>query len=67
MLSLGVSCNSKTLFPGVWQHKGWLAVPDKTLSNNVEENPSGGKFSKRQNLQFARCDTLRSLSLESIL
>ena len=27
-LSIGVSHESKSLFPGVWWHRGWLAVPD---------------------------------------
>ena len=28
-----VVCESKSLFPGVWQQRDWLAVPDRGLSN----------------------------------
>ena len=42
-LSLGVSCESKSLL-GVWWHKGWLAVHDRGLSSEVEESSSGGVF-----------------------
>ena len=31
VLSLGVSCESKHLFPWAWWHKGWLAVPDRAF------------------------------------
>ena len=46
VLSLIVSCESKSLFLGVWLHKGWLTVPDRGLSSEVEESPSG-VFSNR--------------------
>ena len=36
VLSLGVSCDSNFLFSGVWRCKGWLAVPAKDLSSEVE-------------------------------
>ena len=54
--SLSVSCESKSIFLGVWLHKGWLAVLDRGLSSKVEANSSGGIFSNRQNLQEVRCD-----------
>ena len=44
VLSLGMSHESKSLFFGVWWHKGWLAVPDRGLSREVEESSSGGSF-----------------------
>ena len=53
---LGVLCEPKSLFFGVWWHKGWLAVPDRDLSSEMEESSSGGDFSNRQKLQVARCD-----------
>ena len=31
-----VSCEMKSLFPGVWQHKGWLAVPESGLSSEIK-------------------------------
>ena len=31
LLSLGVSCESKSLFPWAWWHKGWLTVPDRAF------------------------------------
>lgn len=45
LLSLRVSCESKSLLPGVSWHKGWLAVLDRGLSSEVKENPSEGVFS----------------------
>ena len=33
VFSLGVSHESKSLFLGVWWHKGWIAVSDKVLFN----------------------------------
>lgn len=30
---LSMVCESKSLFPGVWQQNDWLAVPDRGLSN----------------------------------
>ena len=36
--------------------EGWLAVPGRGLSSEVEESPSGGVFSNRWNIQVARCD-----------
>ena len=56
VLSLGVSCESISLFLGVWWPKDRLAVPESGHSSEVEENTFGGMFSKRQNLQVARCD-----------
>ena len=47
MLSLDVSHESRSLFPGVWWHKGGLAVLDKGFSSEIEESPSGGVFSNR--------------------
>ena len=47
MLSLDVSHESRSLFPGVWWHKGGLAVLDKGFSSEIEESPSGGVFSSR--------------------
>ena len=47
VLPIGGSYKSKSLFLEVWQPKGWLVVPDKDLSNEVE-NSSGGVFSNRQ-------------------
>ena len=41
VLSSDASCESKGLFPGVWQHEGWFKVPDKGLSGEVEESLSG--------------------------
>ena len=46
-LSLGVSLESKSLLLGVWQQKGWLAVLDRGLSTEVEDNSSEGVFSNR--------------------
>lgn len=54
VLSLHVSYESKSLLPGVSWHKGWLAVPDRGLSSEVQENPSEGVFSSICNLQVAR-------------
>ena len=45
VLSLHVPYESKSLLPGVSWHKGWLAVPDRGLSSEVQENPSEGVFS----------------------
>ena len=56
VLSLHVLRESKNLFPGVWQHKGWLAAPFKDLSSKVEGSLSEGIFSNRQYLQIARRD-----------
>lgn len=28
----------KSLFPGVWQHKGWLAVPEIGLSSEIKRD-----------------------------
>ena len=36
VLSLGLSCDSKSLFPGVGRHHSWLAMPDKDLSREDE-------------------------------
>ena len=36
MLFLDVSCEMKSLFPGVWQHKGWLAVLERGLPSGVK-------------------------------
>ena len=33
VLSLGVSHESKSLFLGVWWHKGWVVVYDKVIFN----------------------------------
>ena len=46
VLFLGVSCESKSLFLGVWQHKDWLVVPDRSLSREVAES-FGGVFPNR--------------------
>ncbi|XP_064448745.1 uncharacterized protein LOC135364545 isoform X6 [Mirounga angustirostris] len=54
--SLNVSRGPKSPFPGIWQHKVWLAVCDKGLSREVEENLCGGVFSNGETLQVARCD-----------
>lgn len=58
-------CVNPSLFPEVWQHKGWLAAPDEDLSTEIK-----GSFwrhlSKRWNLQV-RCDTLRLSSPWSTL
>lgn len=35
VLSLDVS-HEPRVFPGVWRHKGWFAVPNKSLSSEVE-------------------------------
>ena len=56
VLSLGMSCESICLLLGVWWPKDRLAVPESGHSNEVEENTFGEIFSKRQNLQVARCD-----------
>ena len=56
VLSLSVSHESKSLFPGFWQHKGLLTVPDGALSSKVEKSPSGRVFSNRRNLHITRCD-----------
>ena len=56
VLSLDVSCESRSLCSGVWWHTGWLSVPDRGLSSKVEENPSGVDFSNRRNLQVAAHD-----------
>lgn len=50
MLSLDVAHGFKSLFLGLWQHKGWF------LSNGVEKSLSGDNFSNIQNLQAARWD-----------
>ena len=36
-LSLGMSHESKSLFLGVWQHKVWLAVPDRSLCRGLKK------------------------------
>lgn len=52
--SLNVSHGPKSPFPGIWQHRVWLAVSNKGLSRwGVEENLCGGVFPNRENLQFA--------------
>ena len=56
VLSLVVSCESKSLLIGIWQQKGWLTVAGRGLSSKAEESPSGDVFSNRCNLQVARCD-----------
>lgn len=45
VLSLGVSCESKSLFCGVWWHRGWLAVPAQGLFSEVKESLPGSIFS----------------------
>lgn len=47
MLSLDVSRDSRSLLPGVWWHKGWLAGPDRGLTSEGEESLSEGVFSNR--------------------
>lgn len=37
VLSLHMSHGSKSLLPGVWWHKGWLADPERGLSGKVVE------------------------------
>lgn len=64
VLSLGVSYVSKSLFLGIWQYRGWLAVPDRSISSEVEESLSGGDFFNRQNCQVARCDAKVFISQE---
>ena len=56
VLSLGMSGKSKGLFFRVLQDKGWLEIPDKSLSSNVEEPSSESVFFKRENPQIARCN-----------
>lgn len=40
VLSLGVSDESESLFLGIWQHKGWLAVLDRGLFRKVDKSSS---------------------------
>ena len=47
VFSLDVTRESKSLFLGVWQHKGWLMVPDRGLSSELEGTLSGGVLSNR--------------------
>ena len=56
LLSLCISRESKSLFPGIWWHVGHLAVPDRGLSSKIEESSSGNIFANTQNLQVARYD-----------
>jgi len=48
LLCLAVLCKYKSLFPGFWMQKGWLVVPDRVLSSEVEESLSGGVFSSNE-------------------
>ena len=48
LLYLAVLCKYKSLFPGFWVQKGWLVVPDRVLSSEVEESLSGGVFSSNE-------------------
>lgn len=43
-LALDASHRFRNLFPGVWWHKGGLAVPDKGMSDEVEESFWGHFF-----------------------
>ena len=36
--SWDVSCEMKSLFPGVWQHKSWLAEPESGLSSEIKRD-----------------------------
>lgn len=45
VLFFRVSHEPKSLFPGVWWHKGWLSVTNRGLSSKVEESLSGVVFS----------------------
>ena len=38
----------KSLFPVFWVQKGWLVVPDRIISSEVEESLSGGVFSSNE-------------------
>lgn len=38
VLSLDVSCKFRSLFPGVWQPKGWLPVPGRGPSSKVQKS-----------------------------
>ena len=37
-------------------HRSWLAVLDKGLCGEIEENSSGHVFPSIQNLQVAKCE-----------
>ena len=55
VLSLGVSHESKSLFLGVWWHKGWVAVSDKVLFNKgktvlLKVSFPGDEISRLQNV-----------------
>lgn len=43
------------IYPRSPQHEGWLTVPEKGLSNNIEES-FGDVFSDRRNLWVTRSD-----------
>ena len=43
-LSSGVSHESKSLFFGSWQNKGWLKVPEWGLFSEVDESRQGMSF-----------------------
>ena len=60
VLSLGLSCESKSLFLEEWQHKDRSAVSEKDLSNEIEENPYRGAFPNRRNLQVSRSSSPES-------
>lgn len=57
----------KSLFTGVWKHKGWLAVPDRGLSNKVEESLFGGIFLPIDEISSFQNVMLKILSPESTL
>lgn len=50
-----LSRESRSLLPGVWRHKGWLAGPDRGLSCEVEESLFEGVFSNRWSVQLSKC------------
>ena len=52
VLSYHVSCESKNIFLGVWQHRD----PDRGLYSKVKMNSIRDAFFHRQNLQVAKCD-----------
>lgn len=49
VLSLDVSHEGNSLFPGVWQHKCWSAVPDKGLSRKARKCFRGCLFQQMKN------------------
>lgn len=48
LLCLAVLYKYKSLFPVFWVQKGWLVVPDRIISSEVEESLSGGVFSSNE-------------------